>query len=197
MAWMAFGHDELAAGEVFAGPRQQDGHLQREHVLAVKILVQAVVVAVAVLPGSVASGASARRDGNARGTRPACPDSGRRSRAARSSDRRSAPASGTAHAADRRATAAAGRRSTCTRLGRSRDGPSRPSSDRAPRADTRPPAFALCARQQPGQDGIAIGVERSLDAHPVVQREPAAAIASGHHACSRSSKTRLRSTPQR
>ena len=42
------GHDELAAGEIDAGFRQQDGHLQREDVLAIEILMQAVVV-----PGAV------------------------------------------------------------------------------------------------------------------------------------------------
>src|SRR5262245_35476031 len=40
---------ELAAGEIAAGLRQQDGDLQRERELAIEILVQAVVVARAVL----------------------------------------------------------------------------------------------------------------------------------------------------
>src|SRR6516225_818356 len=39
---------EFAAGEIFARPRQQKGNLQREHVLAVEILMQAIVVADAV-----------------------------------------------------------------------------------------------------------------------------------------------------
>ncbi len=38
------GEDELAPGEVLAGFRQQDRHLQREYVLAIQVLVQAVVV---------------------------------------------------------------------------------------------------------------------------------------------------------
>src|SRR5688572_21983786 len=43
------GDDEFAAGEVASGLGQQDRDLQREHVLAVEILMQAVVVAGAVL----------------------------------------------------------------------------------------------------------------------------------------------------
>jgi hypothetical protein len=43
------GEHELAAGKVGAGPRQQQRDLQRKDVLAVEILVQAVVVAFAVL----------------------------------------------------------------------------------------------------------------------------------------------------
>src|SRR5499427_5116120 len=39
---------EFAAGEIFARPRQQEGDLQREDVLAVEILMQAIVVADAV-----------------------------------------------------------------------------------------------------------------------------------------------------
>src|SRR5690349_23675461 len=40
---------EFAAGEIFAGSREQDGHLKRKNMLAVKILMQAVVVARSVL----------------------------------------------------------------------------------------------------------------------------------------------------
>jgi hypothetical protein len=43
------GEDELAAGEVLVGLGEQDRHLEREDVLAVEVLVQAVVVAGAVL----------------------------------------------------------------------------------------------------------------------------------------------------
>ncbi|MNC85217.1 hypothetical protein D3C83_08070 [compost metagenome] len=43
------GDDEFAAGEVPRGFRQQDGRLQREDMLAVEILVQAVIVIGAVL----------------------------------------------------------------------------------------------------------------------------------------------------
>lgn len=44
-----FGQDELAAREVVARLRQQDRHLDRERVLAVEILVQAVIVVSLVL----------------------------------------------------------------------------------------------------------------------------------------------------
>lgn len=44
-----FGQDKLAAGEVAARLRQQDGDLNREDVLAVDILVQAIVVVLMVL----------------------------------------------------------------------------------------------------------------------------------------------------
>ena len=59
------GQHELAAGEVSARLRQQDGELQREDMLAVEVLVEAVVVAGAVaeeergragLAGGVAAG---------------------------------------------------------------------------------------------------------------------------------------------
>src|SRR5262245_44656253 len=39
------GQDEFAAGKIGARPRQQERDLQREHVLAVDVLVQAIVVA--------------------------------------------------------------------------------------------------------------------------------------------------------
>src|SRR5258708_37849611 len=42
-------HDELAAGEVRAGVGQQNSQLEREDMLAVEVLVQAVVVADSIL----------------------------------------------------------------------------------------------------------------------------------------------------
>ena len=40
-----FGDDELAAREILAGLRQENGHLQREDVFSVEVLMQAIVVA--------------------------------------------------------------------------------------------------------------------------------------------------------
>ena len=48
-AWPLLGHHELAAVEVAARCRQQQHHLQRKHLIAVQVLVQAVEVARAVL----------------------------------------------------------------------------------------------------------------------------------------------------
>ena len=42
-------HHEFAASEVFFRLRQQNGKLERENVFAIKVLVQAVVIAGAVL----------------------------------------------------------------------------------------------------------------------------------------------------
>src|SRR5205085_10986092 len=47
-AWALLGEHELATGEVHSRLGEQDHHLQREHVLAVEILMQAVVVASAI-----------------------------------------------------------------------------------------------------------------------------------------------------
>ena len=44
-----FGHDELTTGEVSSGFGQQDGNLEGEHVLAVEVLMQAVVVVRSIL----------------------------------------------------------------------------------------------------------------------------------------------------
>ena len=43
-----FGQHEFATGEIFVRLRQQDHHLQREDVLTVQILVQAIVIALGV-----------------------------------------------------------------------------------------------------------------------------------------------------
>src|SRR5438046_2843966 len=49
LARALLGEDELATGEIVVGPREQEGGLQRENMLAIDVLVQAVVVARAVL----------------------------------------------------------------------------------------------------------------------------------------------------
>ena len=106
--------------------REQDRHLQREHQLAVEVLVQAVVVARPVAAAAAASAASGRPRGSGRG-RPSsvggkAPSSAQRARA---SGWRSAPAAGRAPRAapDRLGQRIA--RSTGTRPGRSRGAASR------------------------------------------------------------------------
>src|SRR4030095_5659735 len=49
MAGVGFGHHKLAAREILAGTRQENRDLQREHMFPVQVLMQAVVVALAVL----------------------------------------------------------------------------------------------------------------------------------------------------
>src|SRR5436853_547867 len=49
LARALLGEDELATGEIVVGPREQEGGLQRENMLAIDVLVQAVIVARAVL----------------------------------------------------------------------------------------------------------------------------------------------------
>ncbi len=62
------GQHELAAGEIAPWFRQQDRDLQRKHVLAIEVLVQAVVVALAILQQQRRRPRAARRRGSASGT---------------------------------------------------------------------------------------------------------------------------------
>jgi hypothetical protein len=49
IAGTALGHDELAPREILAGLRQQDGNLHWKHMFAIQILMQAIVIALAIL----------------------------------------------------------------------------------------------------------------------------------------------------
>src|SRR5690606_34035012 len=49
IAGTALGHDELAPREILAGLRQQDGNLHWKPMFAIQILMQAIVVALAIL----------------------------------------------------------------------------------------------------------------------------------------------------
>ena len=60
------GHDELAAGEVAPRLGQQDRQLQRKHVLAVEVLMQAVVVAGTITAAAAASDGAGPPRGSAR-----------------------------------------------------------------------------------------------------------------------------------
>jgi len=57
-------HHEFATGKVFVGVRQQNGELEREHMLAMEVLVPAVLVVGPVLEEAVSAWAG-RPDGNA------------------------------------------------------------------------------------------------------------------------------------
>ena len=144
-------HDEFAAAEVPAGPRQQDGHLQGKDPLAVQVLVQAVVVACPILQDERA-GPPPRKCGGSVADR----------RAVGSSGWRWAPGADTAPGAALAAAAAAGR-NTCTRPARSRGAPSRYGCDSRPAKRIRQPERALRGVQQAGQPRIAARVERARD----------------------------------
>ena len=175
------------------GCGQQDRHLEREHVLAVQVLVQAVVVAGAVLQQQrrrphLAGGVAARQI-----TRRAPPDSARAmpiasfQRLAIGRERRvergaQAP----------RPVPAADRRNTCTRRVRSRGAPSRRGCESASSAHRGSRAIAHSAGvSSDAGDGAAVGVELGRDARPVERGDaPGGSRRRGSAACGRRRNSR-------
>ena len=139
------GQHELAAGEIAARLRQQDRDLQRKHMLAVEVLMQAVVVAGAVLqqqrrrPG-LAGGVAALQESVV-----ACPGY-RMSMPIASFQRLAMPeAARTAPDATPRSGPAADRKNICTRRAQNRGGPSRRGCGNERRRDRARPARGIPA----------------------------------------------------
>ena len=191
------------------GSRQQDRHLQRKHVLAVQVLVQAVVVAGAVLQQQrrrprAGPAAWQRAMNSACAVGIAHVDAHRLVPAV--GDRRQPRVERVAQLGDQRR--AAGRRSTCTRRGRSRAAPSRrgcgTASSRGYSAASAPHS---CRRQQaldaprcPRASSSAPTRGQSIAStrSPVVAAAAATLASRAFMPAPRApSSARLRSTPQR
>ncbi len=147
LAWTLLREHEFATREVLLRDRQEEGDLQREDMLAIEILMQAVVIALAVVQEE-------------------------RCR----------------------------RRSICTRRARSRGAPSRSGCGTARPPHRSPPARRTPAARAPRGRRRSHGRRdrwRGAANRALRSARPLWAMGAGHNAASRSSNTRLRSTPQR